>query len=182
MEELRPNYITVIVRFNYDCNPYLKGAIKRSFLGKGKGAANIPEEMKVILDSDTEILNPRGTAYIRKPITTDLESKKKYKLSNRARALIIFYEYLGIYQKLNEFYKEFNIFLNKLFENDKDMKEKFSEDFYMKIFEQKTGKNAIWNGKITKQFLEWRKKPNKYSENCELYKIIVGRDLSELLE
>ncbi|MFW9781423.1 MAG: DNA-directed RNA polymerase subunit A' [Candidatus Heimdallarchaeota archaeon] len=36
-------------------------------------------------------------------------------------------------------------------------KEKLDEDSKMQLYEKETGKNAIWRGKITKGYLEWKK-------------------------
>ncbi|MFX1497243.1 MAG: DNA-directed RNA polymerase subunit A' [Promethearchaeota archaeon] len=42
-------------------------------------------------------------------------------------------------------------------------KEKLDENKKMQLYEEETGKNAIWRGKITKGYLEWKKE--KFGEN-----------------
>jgi hypothetical protein len=39
---------------------------------------------------------------------------------------------------------------------EKDKSEDLTEEELVKMFEEETGKNAIWRGKITKAFIEWK--------------------------
>ena len=41
-------------------------------------------------------------------------------------------------------------------EDKKQIVEDLSEEQLMQLFEKETGKNAIWRGKITKNYLSWR--------------------------
>lgn len=182
MLDVRPNLITIIIEFSQDCKPAAKAAVRRSFLGERKGAANIPKEMMQLLNSDDELIIPEHYAYIKKPIMIELPTKKKYKVSNKSVGLIVIYEYLGLFQKLENFFLEFNKYLNNLFKENQNIQEKLQEKFYIKRFEKVTGKNAIWKGKKTKQFLRWKDKPNEYPNYCNSYQIIIGKDLQDLFQ
>jgi len=48
--------------------------------------------------------------------------------------------------------------LKKLKTKEKPEKKEFDEDSLKQQFEEETGKKAVWRGKETKTYLEWKEK------------------------
>lgn len=121
MLNLRPKYVLLMVEFQYHSQrtKNVPNSIRQSLLGIKKGSPKFPQEIQKLTGYSRQVLSPVHFALIKKPVTIELTEINVRKTRNAAVGAMVLYEYLGLFQDMDEILKKLDGLISEKIQSGK---------------------------------------------------------------